>query len=130
MKSIRVAVLLLSSFIVVLLVGGGMFFRAGADDNSYRQVVVFSEVLSLVLDNYVDPVEADNLLEGAYEGMLRGLDPHAAYLTPGEVTEWKEKGGDLSAGPGLTVLKGYGALQIVAVEAAEAAGEAGLKAGG
>jgi carboxyl-terminal processing protease len=129
MKSIKFPVLLLSGFIVVLLVGGGMFFRADADDNSYRQVVVFSEVLSLVLDNYVDPVEADNLLEGAYEGMLRGLDPHAAYLTPGEVTEWKESGGDLSAGPGLTVLKGYGALQVVAVDPASPAEEAGFKAG-
>ena len=82
-----------------------------------------------MLDNYVDPVEAENLLEGAYEGMLRGLDSHAAYLTPGEVTEWKERASDQSAGPGLTVLKGYGALQIVAVDPASPADKLGFKAG-
>ena len=129
MKKFSMAVLLVSAVLVAALVGSGLFFKVGATDSSYKQVMVFSEVLSLVLDNYVDPVEADSLMEGAYEGMLRGLDPHAAYLSAGELTTWKEQGVDLSAGPGLSVLKGYGALQIVAVEPGSPAEAAGLIAG-
>lgn len=129
MKKFSMAVLLVSAILVATLVGSGLFFKAEATDSSYRQVVVFSEVLSLVMENYVDPVEADNLLEGAYEGMLRGLDPHAAYLSAGELTTWKEQSGDRSAGPGVTVLKGFGALQIVAVDPGSPADGAGLVAG-
>ncbi|MBD3866505.1 MAG: PDZ domain-containing protein [Acidobacteria bacterium] len=129
MKKFSLAALLVSAVLVATLVGSGLFFRVGATDSSYRQVVVFSEVLSLIMENYVDPVEADNLMAGAYEGMLRGLDPHAAYLSPGELTAWKEQGADLSAGPGLTVLKGYGALQIVGVDPGSPAEDAGLIAG-
>jgi carboxyl-terminal processing protease len=126
MKKFGTVILMISGVLVVTLAGSGLFFRVGADDSSFRQVVVFSEVFSLVLDNYVDPVEAERLMEGAYEGMLRGLDPHAAYLSPGELTAWKEPGGDLSAGPGLSVLKGFGALQVIAVDPGSPAEEAGL----
>ncbi len=129
MKKFRVSVFLVSGCIAILALGAGFFTRVAAEDSSYRQVVLFSEVLSLVLDNYVDPVEPDHLLEGAYEGMLRGLDPHAAYLTPVELTAWKEKGQDLSAGPGVTVLKGYGALQVVEVDPGSPAEQAGFRPG-
>jgi carboxyl-terminal processing protease len=129
MKKFSMAVLLVSAVLVAALVGSSLFFRVGATDNSYRQVVVFSEVLSLVLDNYVDPVESDILMEGAYEGMLRGLGPHAAYLSAAELTTWNEQGADLSAGPGVTVLKGFGALQIVGVDPGSPAEAAGLIAG-
>ncbi len=129
MKKLSMAVLLVSAILVAALVGSGLLFKVGATDSSYRQVVVFSEVLSLVMDNYVDPVDAGELLEGAYEGMLRGLDSHAAYLSPAELTAWKENGADLSACPGVTVLKGFGALQIVAVDPGSPAEDAGLIAG-
>ena len=126
MKKLCMVILMISGALVATLAGSGLFFRVGADDSSFRQVVVFSEVLSLVLDNYVDPVEAERLMDGAYEGMLRGLDPHAAYLSPGELTAWQEPRGDLSAGPGLSVLKGFGALQIITIDPGSPAEEAGL----
>ena len=126
MKKLGMVILMISGALVATLAGSGLFFRVGADDSSFRQVVVFSEVLSLVLDNYVDPVETERLMDGAYEGMLRGLDPHAAYLSPGELTAWNEPQGDLSADPGLSVLKGFGALQIIDVDPGSPAEEAGL----
>ena len=85
MKPTRTILLLLSLAVVVFLLGGGLAVKVGAGENSYRQVVVFSEILSLVMDNYVDPVDAQELLDGAYEGMLGGLDAHGAYLKPDEV---------------------------------------------
>ena len=87
MKRVRSLVLLASIGVVLLLVGGGLVVNVGAAESSYRQAVLFAEVLSQVSDNYVDPIDPAVLLDGAYEGMLAGLDPNGAYLTPGEVVE-------------------------------------------
>jgi carboxyl-terminal processing protease len=129
MKPTRSILLLVSTLLVLVLVGAGFSARVGAGENSYHQVVVFSEVLSLVLENYVDPVDADRLLLGAYEGMLRGLDPNGAYLTPGEVEEWKAGVEDAPGDPGVSVLKAGRALQVVAVEPGSPAAEAGVQVG-
>jgi carboxyl-terminal processing protease len=128
MKSGRLTLLIASSAIVLVLVGGGLGLRVGAADGSYGQVVVFSEILALVMDNYVDPVDTDGLLSGAYEGMLGGLDQNGAYLSPDEVAEWKAAK-DLSAGPGLDVLKMFGTIQVVAVDPGSPADRAGVVPG-
>ena len=66
MKPNRSVPLVVSASLVLFLLGGGLAVKVGAEDNSFHQVVVFSEVLSLALDNYVDPLEVEGLLEAAY----------------------------------------------------------------
>jgi carboxyl-terminal processing protease len=129
LKPTRSILLLVSIAVAVFLLGGGLAMKVGAGDNTYRQVVVFSEVLSLVLDNYVDPVDPQVLLDGAYEGMLGGLDAHGAYLRPEEVRAWKEYRATGGADPGIVVLKAGRALQIVAIDPGSPAEEAGLEVG-
>ena len=70
MRSSRPILLTVSLGLVLFLIVGGLAVKVGAGDNSFRQVVLFSEILSLVLDNYVDPVEAQKLLNSAYEAAL------------------------------------------------------------
>jgi carboxyl-terminal processing protease len=129
MKSTRTIPLLISVSLVLFLVGGGLVVKVGAEERSFHQVVVFSEVLSLVLDNYVDPLEAEKLLRGAYEGMLADLDAHGAYLSPEELVEWKKKPEGEQSDPGISVLQAGRALQIVAVDPGSPAEEAGLQVG-
>jgi carboxyl-terminal processing protease len=129
MKPSRTLLLAASAILVLFLVGGGLAVKVGASENSYSRVVLFSEILGLVMDNYVDPVEADELLRGAYEGMLGGLDANSAYLSPGEVADWKAHGDKPLAGPGFTVLKSRRTLQVVAVEPGSSAEEAGVEVG-
>jgi len=131
MKFSRSILLIASGLIMALLLGGGLVVKVGAAENSYRQAVLFAEILSQVMDNYVDPVEADALLAGAYEGMLSSLDPNGAFLSPEEVAAWKShaEGSVETAGPGITVLKGNRALQIVAVAKGTSAEQAELRVG-
>jgi carboxyl-terminal processing protease len=128
-KSPRSVLLVASAFLMLFLLGGGLVVRVGAAEGSYRQTVLFAEILAQVLDNYVDPVEADALLRGAYEGMLSGLDPNGAFLTPDEVREWKQGPPDSTAGPGFSVLKTNHTLQVVAVEPGSNAADAGVEVG-
>lgn len=129
MKMRHFPLLASSVLIVFLLLGGGLFVKVGAAESSYRQAVLFAEVLSLVLENYVDPVEAERLLEGAYEGMLSGLDPNGAYLSPEEVRAWKAAPPSLPGGPGFSVLKSGRTVQVVAIAVDSAAAAAGLRLG-
>lgn len=129
MKRSHLPLLIVSGLLVLLLLGGGLV-QVGAAEGSYRQAVLFAEVLSLVMENYVDPLEADRLLAGAYEGMLSGLDPNGAYLSPEEVREWKEAAQTARrAGPGFSVLKSGASLQVVDVQAGSPAAEAGIAVG-
>lgn len=118
----------LSTLILLTILVGSLGFRVRAADDSYKQVSLFSEVLALVTDQYVDPVDSDALMEGAYEGLLSSLDAESAYLDEEGVSRWKT-GSEGNVGVGIQVIRAYGALQIVDVESGSPADEAGLVPG-
>jgi carboxyl-terminal processing protease len=128
MRSSRYVLLTASIVLVVAMLGSGLAVRVGAEDGSYRETVKFAEILSTILDYYVDPVEADALMRGAYEGMLGGLDANGAYLTADEVEEWR-RGTQAQAGPGISVLKVGRTAQVVAVHPESSAADAGVEVG-
>ena len=49
--------------------------------NIYDKIKVLNQIISLVNDNYVDNVDWDEALDGAFEGMLEKLDPHSSYIS-------------------------------------------------
>ena len=56
---------------------------------SYEDLSLFSSVLRIVRDNYVDEVDESRLIRGAVRGMLAELDPHSSYLDPEAHEEMK-----------------------------------------
>jgi carboxyl-terminal processing protease len=125
----RIALLAVSGLVVLALLGGGVLARVTPTEGTYRQVMLFSEIVSLVLDNYVDAVEPEGLLKGALDGMMGGLDAQGAYLSPAEVARWKESKGTEAADPGVSVVKAFGALQVTAVVPGTPAEDAKLSRG-
>lgn len=65
----------------VVLPGFGADEKDGRD-GPYRPLGLFTEVLSLVQSNYVEPVETKNLMTGAFSGMTEAMDPFAEYIPP------------------------------------------------
>ncbi len=49
--------------------------------NIYDKIKVLNQIISLVNNNYVDNVNWDEALDGAFEGMLEKLDPHSSYIS-------------------------------------------------
>src|SRR5262245_43119503 len=117
MKLKRPLLLVASASMVLLLLGGGLAAKVGAADSPYRQSALFAEVLQLILDNYVDPVESGVLLSGAYEGMLGGVDALGAFLTAEEMKAWRAAPPQRPGDPGCTVLDSGAGLQVVAIDA-------------
>lgn len=126
----RFWVLAVSTPIIAFAIIGGYLGRvlgAGKDD-TFRQLPVFEEVISLVLNNYVEEVDVRHAMRGALKGLADGLDPDSAYLTP-ELVKAAESG--QPAGPadvGIVLTRQY-YLRVVSVRDGSPAAKAGLRTG-
>lgn len=49
---------------------------------TYKLLDLFAEVFDKVRSEYVEPVNDEELIESALNGMLSSLDPHSSYLNP------------------------------------------------
>jgi hypothetical protein len=58
---------------------------------TYRQLELFARVLSHVQNNYVDPVDDQQLIFGAIKGMLDTLDPHTQFMPPEVFKELRDR---------------------------------------
>src|SRR5262249_46476451 len=63
--------------------------RGGASGDLYGSLDLFVEIVHKVEQNYVDPVEPEQLVDGALKGMMRTLDPYSQYLGPKEFASLK-----------------------------------------
>lgn len=71
----------------------------------YRSTLLFSSVLEIVRDEYVDPskVDYDTLTYAALRGMLNSLDPHSQFMTPESFTNMKSETEGKFGGLGISV---------------------------
>lgn len=65
-----------------LLLGFGLARGLHATDDLRSQLDLFSQILYLVQNNYVEAPDNQKIMKGAIDGMLRSLDPHTVYLPP------------------------------------------------
>lgn len=124
----RLFVLAISTPVIAFAVIGGYLGQAMARDDVYQHLRVFEDVVSIVLTNYVEPVDVRDAMTGAMKGLADGLDPDSAYLTP-ELVKAVESNG--SAGPadlGLDLTRQY-YLRVVAARDGSPAAKAGIRPG-
>lgn len=130
MKKIRAKHLILafSGPFVLYAILGGFLGRALARDTAYRYLSVFQDVVTLIMNNYLEPAEMDVVMDGAVRGMMDALDPDSGYLTAEEYEAFLNPDASPHAGIGVEVTKRY-YLQIVSVAPASPADKADLKPG-
>ena len=90
---------------------------------------IFTEVFGKVKSDYVESVGDQKLLEDAIHGMLAGLDPHSAYLSPESFKEMRIGTEGKFGGLGIEVTMENGFVKVVAPIDDTPAQQAGLKAG-
>lgn len=124
----RVLVLAVSMAVVVFAVVGGFMSTAVARQDSYQYLRTFEDVVSLILNNYVEEVNVDKVMHGAMHGLADGLDPDSAYLDAGQVKVFEK--GDLggSGQTGLELTRQY-YLRVIAARDGSPAARAGLLPG-
>jgi len=116
--------------IVAWTIGAG-FYRGLAADNeeTYKGLKLFSDVLDLIEKNYVDPVETKDLIQKAIQGMVSSLDPHSAFLPPEAFEELKVDTRGEFGGIGIVITLQKGVLTVISPIEGTPAYKAGVMAG-
>jgi len=95
----------------------------------YRQLEIFSNVLALLQDHYVEPIDVKKVLDGAINGMLLSLDPHSAYMRPEDFQDLQDETRGSFGGIGLEITLRDGILTVISPIEGTPAARAGLEAG-
>jgi carboxyl-terminal processing protease len=128
-KTFKAAVLVLSVALVAFAVVGGLRVSAASNDGAYRQLGVFSEVLSRIRTEYVEEPNIPQVTDGALHGLLESLDANSSYLTADEYKRLKVQQSDSKGQIGATVSKRFGYAAVVSVLPGSAADKAGIETG-
>src|SRR5512142_1975042 len=128
-KATKVAILSVSVAIVLFTVAGGLGLKASTNDGAYRQLGVYSEVLSRIRSEHVEEPNIPTVTDGALHGLLESLDANSSYLAPPEYKKYKAHKAEGRAGIGATVSKRFGYAAVVSVLPGGPADKAGLDAG-
>ena len=126
---IKAAILVCSAAVLVFMVVGGLDgVRASSNEGAYRQLQVYSEVLSRVRSEYVEEPNIPAVTDGALHGLLESLDPNSSYLSPGEYKDYKSHKTEARGDIGAAVSKRFGYAAVVSVIPGGPADKAGLQA--
>jgi carboxyl-terminal processing protease len=124
----RLAVALVSTALVGYIAVGSLLGRV-LGDTSYGQLAVFNEVVRLVLDAYVEPVNLDRAMAGARLGMADALDGDSAYLDAEEMRLFQQPPREQDADIGVILTRRFSFLMVVAARPGSPAEKAGLRSG-
>jgi len=103
--------------------------RAARDDERWRALDVFAQVLAHVENQYVDEVPERELVYGAVDGLLARLDPHSAFLRPEVYRAMREETAGEFEGVGIELSARDGELVVVAPVADSPGERAGIRPG-
>jgi len=97
--------------------------------STYGYLKLFTEVLALVRGNYVDQVDDQDLMKGAYEGLLAALDGESEYLTARDYQAMKRPRPNGEGGVGVSLTRRDGVLFVTSVTPGSDAAKKGLRLG-
>ena len=97
--------------------------------DTYNKLKVFSEILSLIESNYVEPLASDTMVDGAIKGMVKALDPHTSYLPPVSYKEMQVQTTGKFGGLGIEISIRDGVLTVVSPIEGTPAFKVGVKPG-
>jgi carboxyl-terminal processing protease len=120
---------LLVGMALSLLLGFGLARGLNALDDLRSQLDLFSQVLYLVQNNYVEAPDNQKLIKGAIDGMLKTLDPHTVYLPVQRAQRMDEEFSGEYSGIGIQFDLRDGAIVVISPLEGTPAYRLGIRAG-
>ena len=99
------------------------------NEQRYKSLKTFTDVLHIIERNYVREVPAEQLIQGAVKGMMKELDPHSHFLSAEEFTDLDKATGGQFSGLGLELEIKNGQAVVISVLEDSPAFRAGIKPG-
>lgn len=97
--------------------------------NVYEQLDLFGDIFERIRAQYVEEVDAKDLIEAAIDGMLTSLDPHSSYLSPDDAAAMRVQTRGEFGGLGIEVTQEEGFVKVVSPIDGTPADAAGIEAG-
>jgi carboxyl-terminal processing protease len=124
----RLWVLLISTPVIVFAIIGGYLGQVMAKDETYQHLRVFEDVVSLVLNNYVEEVDIKKAMKGAMNGLADNLDADSGFLPANMVPAYEANQPPGPADVGVEVSRQY-YLRVISVRDGSPAAKAGMRPG-
>ena len=132
MLKTRKLILFIAAVSVILALGGWATLKAKTNtpenQDAYQYLKLFSDVISIVQDNYVEKTDQKKLMYGAITGMLRELDPHSSFLKPEDYKELQIETKGKFGGLGIEITIRDNILTVVSPLEDTPADKAGIQA--
>ena len=123
----KALIISVSLVVVLFMVAGGLVVRASDNDGAYRQLGVYSEVLSRIRSEYVEEPNIPKVTDGALHGLLESLDANSSYLDAAQYKEYKDHKQDGKADIGAAISKRFGYAAVIAVVPGGPADKTGIE---
>ena len=100
-----------------------------ADDDIYKKIDLFSEVLDKINKEYVEDVNQSDAMDAAINGVLQSLDPYSAYMSPKLFESIQTETTGEFGGLGIEVGMEMGVVKVISPIDNSPASMVGVKAG-
>ncbi len=100
-----------------------------AENNIYKKIDLFGEVLEKINKEYVDEINPSKSMDSAINGLLQSLDPYSAYMSPEIFNEMQTETSGEFGGLGIEVSMESGVVKVISPIDDTPASRAGIKAG-
>jgi len=120
--------LLKNLFLFLFIISFSKGYAANEDD-IYKKIDLFSEVLDKINKEYVDDVNQSEAMDAAINGVLQSLDPYSAYMSPESFQNMQTESSGEFGGLGIEVGMEYGVIKVISPIDNSPASKVGVKAG-
>ncbi|MGE3273537.1 MAG: S41 family peptidase [Vicinamibacterales bacterium] len=117
--------------ILLSALAGGVYGRSAlaTEDRIPEKYKVFTTALAAIEAQYAEPVESDQLVYGAIQGMLQQLDPHSSFMDPRSYAQMRERQEGRYYGLGITIQSVGGNITVVRLFEGSPAYTTGIRRG-
>ena len=99
------------------------------EDDIYKKIDLFSEVLDKINKEYVEDVNQSEAMDAAINGVLQSLDPYSAYMSPESFQNMQTETSGEFGGLGIEVGMEAGVVKVISPIDNSPAEKVGVKAG-
>ena len=116
-------------FILFLIAFNFLTLSSKSEEDIYKKIDLFSEVLNKINKQYVDDVNQSEMMDAAINGVLQSLDPYSAYMSPEMFENMATETSGEFGGLGIEVGMEAGVVKVISPIDNSPAYKVGVKAG-
>ena len=116
-------------FILFLIAFNFLTLSSKSEEDIYKKIDLFSEVLNKINKQYVDDVNQSKMMDAAINGVLQSLDPYSAYMSPEMFENMATETSGEFGGLGIEVGMEAGVVKVISPIDNSPAYRVGVKAG-